>query len=266
MLPDLHIRVDIAGDLSDDAQPVGAALAKLRVYSDWVRTLSAATAFSLILEELGIVPYVSALPAGSVRAGTLVGLMQLVHSDVRAGSSWSELCRLMESACQGMETSSLYAGGDQAVRVMNLHKAKGLEAAVVFLASPCEESEHDPAQYIDRSSDPAAGYFTIHKRVGAFQSKTVAQPPGWSLMSERERAFEKAEKDRLLYVAATRAKQMLVISLYTEQPAKCPWTPLVDGMLELKELQVPELIQTPKRVNRRTGYPQHSGNSSAPAE
>ncbi|MCT1398499.1 UvrD-helicase domain-containing protein [Paenibacillus sp. p3-SID867] len=234
------------GDLSDDAQPVGAALAKLRVYSDWVRTLSAAAAFSLIVEDLGIVPYVSALPAGSVRAGTLVGLMQLVHSDARAGSSWSELCRLMERTCKGMETSSLYAGGDQAVRVMNLHKAKGLEAAVVFLAGPCEESEHDPAQYIDRSSDPAAGYFTIHKKVGVFQSKTVAQPPGWSLMSERERTFEKAEKDRLLYVAATRAKQMLVISLYPEQPAKCPWTPLIEGMLELPELEVPERIQTPK--------------------
>lgn len=234
------------GDLNEDAQPVGAVLAKLRVYLNWVRTLSAAAAFSLIVEDLGIVPYVSALPAGSVRAGTLVGLMQLVNSDARAASSWSELCRLMERACQGMETSSLYVGGDQAVRVMNLHKAKGLEAAVVILAGPCEESKHDPAQYIDRTSDPAAGYFTIHKKTGGFHSKMVAQPPDWDEMSERELTFANAEKDRLLYVAATRPKQMLVISLYPEQPAKCPWTPLVEGMPELPELRVPELIQTPK--------------------
>lgn len=164
-------------ELSENAQPVGAALARLRMYSEWVRTLHAAAAFSLIVEDLGIIPYVSALPAGSVRAGTLVGLMQLVHSDARAASSWSELCRLMERACQGMETSSLYVGGDQAVRVMNLHKAKGLEAAVVILAGPCEESEHEPAHYIDRSSDPAAGYFTIHKKTGGFHLKIAAQPP-----------------------------------------------------------------------------------------
>ncbi|WP_342575210.1 UvrD-helicase domain-containing protein [Paenibacillus sp. FSL M8-0142] len=233
-------------ELSENAQPVGAALARLRMYSEWVRTLHAAAAFSLIVEDLGIIPYVSALPAGSVRAGTLVGLMQLVHSDARAASSWSELCRLMERACQGMETSSLYVGGDQAVRVMNLHKAKGLEAAVVILAGPCEESEHEPAHYIDRSSDPAAGYFTIHKKTGGFHLKIAAQPPGWDVMSERERTFTQAEKDRLLYVAATRPKQMLVISLYPEQPAKCPWTPLVEGMPELPELQVPERVQTPK--------------------
>lgn len=59
-------------------------------------------------------------------------------------------------------------------------------------------------------------------------------------MSVRERAFMKAERDRLLYVAATRAKQMLVVSLYPEQPAKCPWSSLMEGMDRVRELDVPE--------------------------
>ena len=233
-------------NLSAEAQPVAAVLAKLRVYSEWVRTLSAAAAFSRIVEDLGIVPYVSTLPAGSVRAGTLVKMMQLLHNDSRTSSSWTELCRVMEAVCRGTETSSLYAGGEQAVRVMNLHKAKGLEAPVVFLACPCGEFDHNATQYIDRSSNPATGHFTIFKKEGAFQSKVVAQPPGWDKMSEREREFASAEKDRLLYVAATRPKQMLVISLYPEQPDKCPWTPLVEGMQELRELQVPEFTRAAK--------------------
>jgi ATP-dependent helicase/nuclease subunit A len=73
-----------------------------------------------------------------------------------------------------------------------------------------------------------------------FQKETIAQPVGWEAMSVRERAFMHAERDRLLYVAATRAKQMLVVSLYPEQPAKCPWSSLMDGMELIRELDVPE--------------------------
>ncbi len=228
---------------SDEAKAVVTVLGKLQKYRGWVRTLSAAAAFSQIVDDLGILPYVSTLPAGSVRAGTLVRMLQLLHGDPAANSSWAELYRLMEHmlADRGMETSSLYAGGNQAVRVMNLHKAKGLEAPVVFLACPCGDFDHDATQYIDRSADPAAGYFTISKSTGEFKTEVISQPIGWGVMNERERAFSNAEKDRLLYVAATRPKQMLVISLYPDQPAKCPWTPLVDGMDLACELDVPAM-------------------------
>lgn len=228
---------------SEGAKAVATVLGKLQQYKGWVRTLSAATTFSHIVDDLGVLPYVSTLPAGSVRAGTLVRMLQLLHGDPAASSSWSELCRLIEHMLmdRGMETSSLYAGGNQAVRIMNLHKAKGLEAPVVFLACPCGESDHDATQYIDRSADPAAGYFTISKSIGEFKTELIAQPIGWSEMNERERAFCSAEKDRLLYVAATRPKQMLVISLYPDQPAKCPWTPLVEGMDLARELDVPAM-------------------------
>ncbi|AHV95610.1 UvrD-helicase domain-containing protein [Paenibacillus sabinae] len=228
---------------SDEAKAVVTVLGRLRKYKGWIRTLSAATAFSRIVDDLGILPYVSTLPAGSVRAGTLVRMLQLLYGDLAVSSSWSELCRLIEHilADRGMETSSLYAGGNQAVRIMNLHKAKGLEAPVVFLACPCGESDHDATQYIDRSADPAAGYFTISKSIGEFKKEVIAQPLGWSEMNERERAFYNAEKDRLLYVAATRPKQMLVISLYPDQPANCPWISLVDGMDFARELDVPAM-------------------------
>lgn len=228
---------------SEEARPVAVVLGRLRIYLDWVRKLSAATAFGRIVEDLGVLPYVSTLTAGSVRAGTMVRMLQLLHDDPAAGTSWPALCRAIEAmlADRGMETSSLYAGGNQAVRIMNLHKAKGLEAPVVFLACPCGESDHDATEYIDRSADPAVGYFTISRSLGEFKTEVVAQPVGWAAMNEREREFANAEKDRLLYVAATRPKQMLVVSLYPEQPAKCPWTPLVEGMDFVRELEVPEL-------------------------
>jgi ATP-dependent helicase/nuclease subunit A len=235
---------------SEEAKPVAIVLKRLRQYMDWVHTSSAATAFGRIVEDIGLLPYVSTLPAGSIRAGTLVRMLQLLQSDALASSSWPELCRKIEEmlADRGMETSSLYAGGNQAVRIMNLHKAKGLEAPVVFLACPCGESDHDATQYIDRSQDPAVGYFTISRSLGEFKTEIVAQPPGWQAMNERERSFSNAEKDRLLYVAATRPKQMLVVSLYPEQPAKCPWTPLMDGMDFARELDVPTMEREKRAV------------------
>lgn len=239
----------------DEVKAVVMVLGRLQKYKEWVRTLSAATVFSRIVDDLGVLPYVSTLPAGSVRAGTLVRMLQLLHGDPLASSSWAELCRLIEQMLsdRGMETSSLYAGGNQAVRIMNLHKAKGLEAPVVFLACPCGESDHDATQYIDRSTDPAAGYFTISKTIGEFKTEVIAQPLGWGEMNGRERAFSNAEKDRLLYVAATRPKQMLVISFYPDQPAKCPWTPLVDGMDFARELDVP--MMKPEKKNELTVGP-----------
>ncbi|MHA6482862.1 UvrD-helicase domain-containing protein [Paenibacillus sp. strain BS8-2] len=227
----------------DEALPVQRALMRIRTYRDWVRgSSSAIAAFVRIVDELGLLPYVSTLTAGAIRAGTLVRMLQLLQSDVRAASSWPALCRAIEEmlADRGMETSSLYAGGSGAVRIMNLHKAKGLEAPVVFLACPCGESDHDADSYIDRSGETAKGYFTISRNVGEFKREIVAQPAGWEAMNERERLFANAEKERLLYVAATRPKQVLVVSLYPEQPAKCPWTSLVDGMELLRELDVPE--------------------------
>lgn len=223
-------------------KPVAEALRRLRTYRKWVREMHASAAMARIVEDLGALPYASAAPAGSVRAGTLARLLQLLLDDPDAGASWTELRRKLEErlAGRGMETSSLYAGRSQAVRIMNLHKAKGLEAPVVFLACPGEESDHDATQYIDRSKAPAAGYFTISQRRGEHHAEVVAQPPGWDAMNETERRFANAEKDRLLYVAATRPKQMLVVSAYPEQPAKCPWTPLMDGMEFARELEVPE--------------------------
>jgi ATP-dependent helicase/nuclease subunit A len=236
--------------VSEMSRPVIRALAALKKYWGWVKSLPALSAFQRIVEDTGLLPYAAVRDAGSTRAGTLIKLMQTLQQDTLASSSWLALTRVLKALAEGkgIETSSLYAGGDSAVRIMNLHKAKGLEAPVVFLACPCGENDHDADQYIDRSEHPPKGYFTISRKKGEFQSEMIAQPAGWEAMNQREREFANAEKVRLLYVAATRAKRMLVVSLYPEQPAKCPWTSLMEGMELTPELEVPDYVPGRKAV------------------
>jgi ATP-dependent helicase/nuclease subunit A len=226
---------------AEQGDPVAFALRKLREYAGWVEEMPAWAALYRMIEDTGLLPYSSVQEAGANRSGTLLKLLELLQRDALLASDWHELANAITAIRirQGMETASLYAGKGQAVRIMNVHKAKGLEAPVVFLACPCGEKDHDADQYVDRSENGAEGYFLIWQS-GRFQKETIAQPVGWDAMNARERAFLHAERDRLLYVAATRAKQMLVVSLYPEQPAICPWSPLADGMGPIRELEVPE--------------------------
>ncbi|MGQ7890684.1 UvrD-helicase domain-containing protein [Paenibacillus sp. WC2504] len=224
-----------------EALPVYGVLEKLRTYYAWTRKLPALTALSRIMVDMGLLVHAAQNEAGSTRAGTLIKLLQQLQDEINSAAGWGALADTLAEWCQGrgVETSSLYAGRNKSVRIMNLHKAKGLEAPVVFLACPCGESDHDATEYVDRTVDPAVGYFTISQQKYEFAKETLAQPVGWEAMNLREREFMNAEKDRLLYVAATRAKQMLVISQYPEQPAKSPWSPLLLGMEMVPELEVP---------------------------
>ncbi|MFC0212430.1 UvrD-helicase domain-containing protein [Paenibacillus chartarius] len=241
-------RLPEPGECAGTISRVVAACWKLREYAGWVKELPAWAALYRIIEDTSLLPYSAVQEAGANRSGTLLKVMETLQRDAMLASDWHALADAISAIRQnkGIETASLYAGKGQAVRIMNVHKAKGLEAPVVFLACPCGEKDYDAEQFIDRTEAGAFGYFLIQQARG-FQKETIAQPVDWEMMSVRERAFMNAERDRLLYVAATRAKQMLVVSLYPDQPAKCPWSSLMDGMELIRELDVPESDEKDKQ-------------------
>lgn len=59
----------------------------------------------------------------------------------------------------------------------------------------------------------------------------------WEAAAAREVPFAAAEQERLLSVAATRARNPLVISRYEKAEADDPWAPLADRLGPLPELQ-----------------------------
>jgi len=154
-----------------------------------------------------------------------------------------------------VEEMSVEPGKENMVRIMNLHKAKGLEATVVFLADPLKEVSHDPSLHIARMEDRAVGYFVASHKKGEFQRETVGLPPDWQEHERLEQAYQQAEEERLLYVATTRAKQLLVVSRYPEKMDKGGWKDLYPYLVEVEELETLEeapSVVTEEKISAET--------------
>ena len=97
--------------------------------------------------------------------------------------------------------------GADAVRLLTVHGAKGLEFKVVILADAGRTPPSPSADEILCLPDGRFGFRVVNpatgKRTGAF---------GWDEVREAERSADQAENRRLLYVAMTRAIDRLIIS------------------------------------------------------
>jgi len=105
--------------------------------------------------------------------------------------------------------------GDGAVRVLSIHQAKGLEFPVVIL--------WDGFQTL---SDRGSGLWHVERDGSVWAlslgSISVEQPSGNGLI-EREKMFGDSERRRLYYVAATRARDLLVLPLPRTKSDRLPY-------------------------------------------
>jgi ATP-dependent helicase/nuclease subunit A len=141
---------------------------------------------------------------------------------------------------------SVEPGKKDAVRLMNLHKAKGLEAPVVFLADPLREPTHDPDLHVDRTGK-GMGFFVATQEKGEHKKEIVGIPLEWDRYAETEQKYREAEEDRLLYVATTRAKQLLVISRYLDKTEKGAWSSLYPYLesVDERKLNLKKILKRP---------------------
>ncbi|MBU1428229.1 PD-(D/E)XK nuclease family protein [bacterium] len=164
-------------------------------------------------------------------AGEVIGFASMVD----------QLEKMLEA---GIEEELDVMTEENTVRIMNLHKAKGLESPVVFLAIPYNSTTHERTYYIKRTGQEPFGHFLVY-RSNAYnkgKGKRLAQPKNWEDYCQLEASYNEAEDIRLLYVAATRAKNLLVISSLDHKSNKSnPWLPLLENIKEEMNVPVPEV-------------------------
>ena len=130
---------------------------------------------------------------------------------LRAFVDWLE--RQRDEAILDQEGAGLDDDED-AVRVLTIHAAKGLEFPIVFLAGLGAPP---------RNSAPIFGHDRGDGRI-AVRSVAPARP--YSTLgpvddvNDHEQAHATAERDRLLYVGATRARDHLVVSLFHKEKTR----------------------------------------------
>jgi ATP-dependent helicase/nuclease subunit A len=112
--------------------------------------------------------------------------------------------------------------GEENVKLLTVHKAKGLEFPVVFLANLA--SQRIPRQEFI----PLRLQGTFELKVGEFQTG------GYESAIEQEKMKMEAEDRRLLYVASTRARDHLIIPLFWGKGKR-------KGFYNLLEEKLPEI-------------------------
>ena len=224
---------------------VAAALAALHRYHRWTRMLPAGAALDRILEHTGYLALASTTPGG-VEAGDLVHAVDRVRQVCEEGGSLADAADALEADgdySNEVESLPLEPGRTDVVRLMNLHKAKGLEADVVFLADPCGGFKPRVDVHIRREGHKALGWFRVEKKSEeSFARKLLGEHADWDQHEQAELPFLQAEDTRLLYVAATRAREMLVISRQSPAARTPAWGVLNPFLATAKELPVPAAV------------------------
>ncbi len=211
----LAIRYRDSGADAALADKLRRALATLERWRQMARRGQLADLLWRIYRETQLVAFVCALPNGQARKANLLELhdraIQFEGFASSAGvPSLTRFVAFVEKLQEAGQdwTPSEPAGAGNAVRILSVHKSKGLEFPVVFLAElDSEFNLRDVRNDLVADTDYTLGLRVIDARSNA-KLPTLAH----QVIAEKKRAVTLAEEMRVLYVAMTRAKDRLIVT------------------------------------------------------
>jgi ATP-dependent helicase/nuclease subunit A len=217
---------DQGGPVPDAARNVASAMRSLWAMVRWTRQLPLAAAVARIVEASGLLVEAAAAACDAAPAGDLLHAVDRVRRVAEKGGGLADALDALDADMTSNEVESvpLEPGRDDVVRVMNLHKAKGLEGRVVFLVDAASRPPRRPPDIrIVRRGDVAEGWVSLQQRFRNGGQRVIAEPADWASHVSSEMRFLDAEQTRLLYVATTRAREQLVVCRWQKQPARGSW-------------------------------------------
>jgi ATP-dependent helicase/nuclease subunit A len=129
------------------------------------------------------------------------------HSGLVSVSEFVEYVAALREAAAREGEAPIEAGG--AVQLMTVHKAKGLEFPVVVVADAARRERIQSDAVIVEPKEGVA--------LDLLDRQSETRPAHHRLAALRQAAMDEAESKRLLYVAATRAKEKLLVSGHTRR-------------------------------------------------
>ena len=213
----------------------------MQSYQAWMRVLPFASAVSRIASDLGILSAAAATDEGDMQAGGLMKVIEWLRNQSWDFDSATDLIHFLDEAVQADDTDACPAlpPDGNVVRLMNLHKVKGLEAPVVFLTDTSGRYRGNVQCHIDRSNSDSRGYMGISRNVNEYKKVDVAAPDNWGAHQEEEQKFLDAEHDRLLYVATTRAASAMIVC---EGKGNANWSSLYLHLSDAPALPIPASV------------------------
>jgi ATP-dependent helicase/nuclease subunit A len=231
---------EVASTLPEQlSEKLELVFSKLRQYQKWVRAYSPTIAIEKIMEDVGFYPLLLQQSGNNRFYKSLLQIIEALRKwEIEGKTTYKQVFQLLSEMVFEKTVVINIEEDTDAVRVMNIHKAKGLEAKVVFLAHPAKFVKQDAflTKHIKRKDDSSKGYFAFTTKKG-FQLKEVAIPLYWDDYKQEELNYLLAEELRILYVASTRPEQALMISSSAKGDKNNPWALLLE-LPDIEELNV----------------------------
>ena len=208
---------EVAQDDSELSQKADTFLKRIDHYRDLTPYTSIRDLLQRILDDYDYLNYVTALPAGSKRRANVE--MLLTKASAFEKTSYFGLFHFIRYMEQLEKYDVDYGEADtldenaDVVRIMSIHKSKGLEFPVVFVSGLSKRFNMQDANQsliVDMDLGVAVDYVNPERRI---KNKTLRR----AVLSAKMKEDNLAEELRVLYVALTRAREKLILTSVLEK-------------------------------------------------
>lgn len=201
-----------AGEEAELSQKADTFLQRIGHYRDLTPFTSIRDLLQRILDDYDYLNYVTALPAGSKRRANVEMLLTMASAFEKTSYfGLFHFIRYMEQLekydVDYGEADTLDENAD-VVRIMSIHKSKGLEFPVVFVSGLSKRFNMQDANQsliVDMDLGVAVDYVDSVRRI---KNKTLRR----TVLSAKMKEDNLAEELRVLYVALTRAREKLILT------------------------------------------------------
>ena len=200
------------GEEAELSQKADTFLLRIGHYRNLTPYTSIRDLLQQILDDYDYLNYVTALPAGSKRRANVE--MLLTKASAFEKTSYFGLFHFIRYMEQLEKYDVDYGEADtldenaDVVRIMSIHKSKGLEFPVVFVSGLSKHFNMQDANQsliVDMDLGVAVDYVNPGRRI---KNKTLRR----AVLSAKMKEDSLAEELRVLYVALTRAREKLILT------------------------------------------------------